>query len=133
MTTSDEYFINAAAGTPTADGRFEKVAEITPLNFAPGLTFRPVLGERVLVNHVHFDTHTEAPTHSHEEEQVVVVLEGEFEFWIGDDIRVMRRGDVAVVPPWVPHGARTGDTTCLELDIFSPPRRQLLAALRPGG
>ena len=61
-----------------------------------------MLGDDVLVNHVHFDPHVEAPTHVHVEEQIVVVLEGEFEFWIDDESRTMRRGDVAVVPPWVP-------------------------------
>ena len=129
--TSEEYFVTEALGTPATEGRFVRVDEIDPLSFAPGLTFRPVLGDGVLVNHVHFDPRTQAPTHSHVEEQIMVVLDGEFEFWIGDDARILRRGDVAVVPPWVPHGARTHDSTCLELDVFCPPRSQLLKALQP--
>jgi hypothetical protein len=39
----------------------------------------------------------------------------------------MRKGDVAVIPAWVPHGAWTTDTTCLEVDVFCPPRKTLLA------
>jgi hypothetical protein len=38
----------------------------------------------------------------------------------------MRKGDVAVVPSWVPHGAWTTDTHCLEVDVFAPPRSSLL-------
>jgi hypothetical protein len=38
----------------------------------------------------------------------------------------MRRGDVAVVPSWVPHGAWTTGSHCLEVDVFSPPRQSLL-------
>jgi hypothetical protein len=38
----------------------------------------------------------------------------------------MRKGDVAVVPSWVPHGAWTTDTHCLEIDVFAPPRTSLL-------
>jgi hypothetical protein len=30
----------------------------------------------------------------------------------------------------VPHGARTEDTTCLEVDVFTPPRKTLLDAAR---
>jgi hypothetical protein len=41
-------------------------------------------------------------------------------------VRVMRRGDVCVVPAWVPHGAWTGDGKCLEIDVFVPPRQSLL-------
>jgi quercetin dioxygenase-like cupin family protein len=64
--------------------------------------------------------------HVHEEEQIVIVLDGEFEFSIDGDVRTMRPGDVAVIPPWVPHGARTLDTRCTEVDVFTPPRRSLL-------
>lgn len=133
MTDSDAYFRTEAEGVPTAPGRFVRVADVPAVSFKEGLTFKPVLGEAVLVNHVYFEPHVEAPTHVHVEEQVVVVVEGELEFWVDDDTRTMRRGDVAVVPPWVPHGARTHDSSCLEIDIFSPPRQQLLALLRPKG
>ena len=37
-----------------------------------------------------------APRHVHEEEQIVVVIEGEFTFDLDGDVRVMRKGDVAV-------------------------------------
>jgi quercetin dioxygenase-like cupin family protein len=56
----------------------------------------------------------------------VVVLEGEFEFHIDGESRTMRPGDVAVIPPWVPHGARTSESPCSEVDMFAPPRRTLL-------
>jgi quercetin dioxygenase-like cupin family protein len=117
-------------GTPTADGRFVDVSAIEAVEFVPGLQFQPVLGEKTLVNFVSFDPNTEAPMHVHVEEQVVIVTEGEFEFTIGDETRTMRPGDVAVIPSWVPHGAHTGDKTCKEIDVFSPPRETLLEHAR---
>jgi len=102
------------------------VNAITPVEFVPGLEFRPVLGERTMTNFVRFAPHTVAPTHVHEEEQIVIVLEGEMEFELDGEVRTMRVGDVAVAPPWVPHGARTLDTSCYEVDVFNPPRRSLL-------
>jgi gentisate 1,2-dioxygenase len=62
----------------------------------------------------------------HEEEQIVIVLEGELTFDLDGDVRTMRRGDVAVVPSWVPHAAWTTDGHCLEIDVFCPPRQSLL-------
>ncbi len=97
-----------------------------PVEFVPGLTFRPVLGERTMTNFVMFAPHTQAPVHVHEEEQIVIVLDGEFEFDLDGDVRTMRTGDIAVVPPWVPHGARTKDSMCYEVDVFNPPRKTLL-------
>ena len=124
---SAEHFSTEAGGEPTAPGRFVEVSQVPSVEFVPGLEFRPVLGERTMVNFVSFEPHTEAPLHVHEEEQIVIVLDGEFEFEIDGDVRLMRKGDVAVIPSWVPHGARTLDSPCYEADVFNPPRRSLLA------
>ncbi|MGH3494762.1 MAG: cupin domain-containing protein, partial [Sciscionella sp.] len=119
MSSNTQHFSTAGAGTPTAAGRFVDVDAIEAVEMVPGLNFRPVLGEGAIVNIVSFEPHTEAPLHSHVEEQIVVVTEGEFEFTIGGATRTMRAGDVAVIPPWVPHGARTEDAPCRELDVFT--------------
>ncbi len=124
---SNAHFSTDAAGTPTSPGRYVVVEDVAPVEFVPGLEFRPVLGEKTMTNFVHFEPHTEAPVHVHEEEQIVIVLEGEFEFELDGDVRVMKPGDVAVVPSWVPHGARTQDSSCYEVDVFNPPRSTLLA------
>jgi quercetin dioxygenase-like cupin family protein len=126
MGSEAQHFSTEVGGVPTAKGRYARVDEVPPVEFVPGLEFRPILGERTLANFVSFEPHTEAPRHVHEEEQIVIVLDGEFEFDLDGDVRVMRPGDVAVVPPWVPHGARTRDTRCYEVDVFNPPRRTLL-------
>lgn len=130
MTSSTEHFSTEGAGTPTAKGRFVDVDAIEAVEMVPGLTFRPVLGDGSIVNVVHFDPHTEAPLHSHVEEQIVVVVEGEFDFTIDGATRTMRAGDMAVIPPWVPHGARTRDVACQELDVFTPPRATLVEHAR---
>ena len=126
MTSETQHFSTEGGGTPTAAGRYVDVSAIDYAEFVPGLRFRPVLGEQTMVNFVSFEPHTEAPRHVHVEEQIVIVLEGEFEFDVDGERRTMRRGDVAVIPPWVPHGARTGDSSCLEVDVFNPPRQTLL-------
>ena len=56
----------------------------------------------------------------------MIVVDGEFTFDLDGDVRTMRRGDVAVVPAWVPHGAWTTHSHCLEIDVFAPPRQSLL-------
>jgi quercetin dioxygenase-like cupin family protein len=126
VTSAHEHFSTEAACDPTAAGRFIEVASIAPLGILPGLEFRPVLGEETLVNFVHFAPHSEAPRHVHEEEQIVIVLDGEFDFELDGEVRTVRRGDVVAVPSWVPHGARTNDSECLEVDVFNPPRQTLL-------
>jgi quercetin dioxygenase-like cupin family protein len=129
MSDAQSHF-TTEGGTPTADGRFVDVQAIDPVEMLPGLNFRPVLGEGTMLNFVTYAEHTEAPRHVHVEEQIVLVLEGEMDFEIDGDVRTMRPGDVAVVPPWVPHRAQTHDTTCVEVDVFNPPRATLLEHAR---
>lgn len=124
------HFSLEGAGTPTSPGIFVDPATIPAVEFVPGLKFQPTVGELTLANYVTFEPHTEAPMHSHLEEQVVIVVDGEFEFTIDGQTRTMRVGDVAVIPPWVPHGAVTHDHGCTEIDVFSPPRATLLDLAR---
>ena len=120
------HFTTEPGGIPAGPGRYVNVDELTPVEFLPGLGFRPVLGQKGMTNFVSFEPGATAPRHVHEEEQIVIVLEGEFTFDLDGDVRTMRKGDVAVIPSWVPHGAWTTDTRCLEVDVFVPPRSSLL-------
>ena len=120
------HFTTEAQGERGGIGRYVNIDTLEPVEFVPGLGFRPVVGQRAMTNFVSFQPGAIAPRHVHEEEQIVIVLDGEFEFSIDGDVRTMRPGDVAVIPPWVPHGARTLDSRCTEVDVFTPPRRSLL-------
>ena len=121
------HFSTEALGEPAGTGRYVHVDSISAAEFVPGLGFRPVLGQRGMANFVDFAPGVTAPRHVHEEEQIVIVLDGEFTFDLDGDVRVMRPGDVAVIPAWVPHAAWTTDSHCREVDVFVPPRRSLLA------
>jgi quercetin dioxygenase-like cupin family protein len=127
MSGSDAQHFSLEGGEKaTAPGVFVDPSTIPPVEFVPGLRFQPTLGQNSLANLVTFEPHAEAPMHVHVEEQVIVVVDGAFEFTIDGETRTMRRGDIAVVPPWVPHGAVAGEEGCVEVDVFSPPRTTLL-------
>ena len=129
MSNPDEYF---AGANPRSEqqGQWVRWADLDPLEMVPGLTFQPVLGERLMVNFVTFEPHTEAPVHWHDEEQITYVMDGEFEFEVAGEVRTLRRGDAVVIPPNVPHGARTRESGCVEIDVFHPPRQGVLDAMR---
>ena len=124
------YFGADPALRPAGKGTYVELDAVDMVEFVDGLEFRPVVGERMMVNFVHYAQNTEAPSHAHAEEQVTFVIDGEFEFDLDGDVRTMRRGTAVHVPPGVPHGARTLASTCFEVDVFAPPRRVLLEAMR---
>jgi quercetin dioxygenase-like cupin family protein len=130
VTDPDSYFAGDQSTQASGGGTFVAWDEMSPIEMVPGLQFQPVVGENVMVNFVRFAPHTEAPLHWHDEEQVSFVLEGELEFEVGGETRVLRRGEALVIPPNVPHAARTHEGSCLEVDVFHPPRRGILDAMR---
>jgi quercetin dioxygenase-like cupin family protein len=122
---SKEYFIEGAKTVPEDPEHPSLFRSIDDIPFVPlgeGLKFRPLFGTNLLVNYVYFDANTVAPVHQHAEEQIGTSIEGEFEFELNGVKQIIRPGIYYVVPPHVPHGARSFDTPCIALDIFSPPR-----------
>ena len=129
MDDPGRYF--AQDSTPEgARGVWVEWQELAPLDVVPGLRFQPVVGEKVMANFVRFEPHTEAPLHWHEEEQISFVIDGELEFEVAGETRLLRRGDAVVIPPNTPHAARTLDGPCLEVDVFHPPRQGVLDMMR---
>lgn len=118
------YFSTQHGAQPDPDfpPQFVNRDDIPFVQLSPGIRFKPVFGKNILFNYVYFDPHTEAPMHQHPEEQVGTVLEGELEFEMRGEKRIIRPGEVWVAPANVLHAARTGDSPCVALDIFSPPR-----------
>ncbi len=126
MSKDARYFAQQAGAQPAGRGSFFKWDDQEQIEILPGLLFQPILGEQLMANFVSFEPNVVAPVHWHDEEQISIVLEGEFEFEVGGEKKLIRRGEAVLIPPNVPHGARTYDSTCLELDIFNPPRHGLL-------
>jgi quercetin dioxygenase-like cupin family protein len=101
--------------------------DVPSLPVEPGIVVQPVLGSRMNISFIYFEPHTVAPVHQHREEQLGTVLEGSLEFELAGEKRILRPGDVYVIPPDVPHGAVTNQESCITLDVFSPPRQGLRA------
>jgi quercetin dioxygenase-like cupin family protein len=89
---------------------------------------RLVTGERMMLAHVYLKKGCIVPRHQHENEQITYVLEGALRFWLGEDgaeERVVRAGEVLVIPSNLPHKAEALEDT-LDVDVFSPPRQDWL-------
>ncbi len=123
-------YFEAGHGEPTEPGRIVTVeTELPGIDLTPGLRSHPLVGKKLLASFVRYQPNSVAPLHAHEEEQVFIVLEGELEITLGDEVRRVKAGDAALIPAWVPHSVRSLDQPAYQLDVFSPPRRALLELL----
>jgi quercetin dioxygenase-like cupin family protein len=87
-----------------------------------------ITGSGLMLAHVRFKEGAVVPTHSHHNEQMTYVLEGAMRFFIGEGAGeefMVRAGEVVVIPSNVPHRAEVLEDT-LEMDVFTPPRRDWL-------
>ncbi|MBD0416835.1 cupin domain-containing protein [Oryzicola mucosus] len=61
--------------------------------------------------------------HSHENEQIAYILQGQILFFVGEEQHLLGPGGVLVIPPNVRHwGEVVGDEVVLNLDVFTPRR-----------
>jgi len=100
---------------------FIEMGQLPEREPVPGFRARFVHTNHVTVAHWRIAGGHPIPIHSHPHEQIVNVLEGEFELVLDGERRVMGPGSVAVVPPNVPHGGRSV-TDCWLIDVFHPVR-----------
>ena len=126
--TQPGYFGTASAG-PTADGRFARVDARPAIEVSPGVVIRALPGTNLMLSHVTIEPDCVAAAHTHDEEQMGLVIEGSCEFILGDERRTLGPGDVYWAPPGVVHGARAVGGRCVIVDMFSPPRAALMELL----
>jgi unsaturated pyranuronate lyase len=101
---------------------FDDVAAIPPQAIWDGLIARAVHGERITLAVVEIDPGADLPEHSHENEQLGIVLHGSLTFRVGDEERTLGPGDTWRIESNAPHSGRGGPEGAVVIDVFSPPR-----------
>lgn len=88
-------------------------------------------GERMMmVLNATLPGHT-VPTHSHRQEQIGMVYGGKALVRIGDEERLVQRGDFYCIPADVPHSDTCiGDEPFVMLDVFYPVREDFIEKLK---
>ena len=87
----------------------------------PGFFVRFVHSDNMTFAHWSIKQDAVLPEHRHEHEQVVNVIEGEFELTIENDTRRLRNGEVGIIPSNAVHSGRA-ITDCKVIDVFYPIR-----------
>jgi quercetin dioxygenase-like cupin family protein len=103
---------------------FHNPKERAVKELVPGINAKTFWGEKMLAAVVDLDPNVHLPRHSHPHEQLGIVIEGEIEFIIEDEKKILGPGEVYVIPGDVAHEARTFDQPVKVLDVFSPVREE---------
>lgn len=100
---------------------FINLSELEEKELVPGFQVRFVHSENMTFAYWTIDPGAGMPDHAHPHEQVYNLTEGEFELTVGGETKIMKPGQVAVIPGNVPHSGKA-ITRCKVIDVFYPVR-----------
>ncbi len=94
----------------------------------PGKNYRKVLAhsENLMIVEVYFEDGFDALEHKHVHEQASYCAEGEFEFRIGGEVKVIKEGDTVYMPSNVMHSCKVLTPKGKLVDVFTPQREDFL-------
>ncbi len=101
---------------------FDELAAIRPHRLFDGILARAVSGERVALAVVELEPGAAVAEHSHDNEQLGIVLRGALTLRIGDEERTLAPGETWCIAPNVVHRGHAGPDGAVVIDVFSPPR-----------
>ena len=91
-----------------------------PMELVPGARTRTFWGEQMLLSLVEIDADSEVPLHTHPHEQGGIIIEGELEMGVAGEVKLLKPGDMYIIPGGVEHYAKARAVKAVALDIFSP-------------
>jgi len=98
-----------------------ELKKLPELEIAPGIKAYAVTTDTLTVLHVKIEKNAILPEHSHYNEQVINVTEGELELTVDGVTHSLTAGKVMVLPPNKIHSGRA-ITDCKIVDVFHPAR-----------
>lgn len=113
--------------------RVVRYLDVPLVELVPGSNSHLVSAENITVSFLTMNPDSYFTTHRHESEQVMIVVDGECDEIVEGKLYHLKEGDVIILPSNIEHGAYISDRGCKAIDIFSPPREDLVAKLRETG
>ena len=93
----------------------------------PGAKLWAVGMEKAMLTYFELEPNTLFSEHSHEAEQITLVLDGELTFCYEQKEITLKPGEVIAIPSNVVHSVFTADKPCKAVDTWSPIRKYFLS------
>ncbi len=101
---------------------FFRKSELKEKQVLEGITLRAVSGDKTMMTFFEFEPNSVIPSHNHPHEQITYVIEGEMEFLLERETKVVKAGEGVVIPSNQEHSARILSTPAKAVDAWHPVR-----------
>jgi quercetin dioxygenase-like cupin family protein len=102
--------------------KFYSVAALKDKKLAEGISIRSIWGEKAMLTFFELQPGAIIPRHAHPNEQITYVLEGELEFTVAGNKKILRPGEGVVVAPNEEHEAKVTGKFTRAMDAWAPIR-----------
>ena len=99
------------------------LATLESKELMPGYHGKMVHGQQLTWAFWTVEEGAEVPEHHHPQEQMMHVVEGQFEFTLNGQTQVYTDGAIVHIPSNIPHSGKAL-TACKLMDVFSPVREE---------
>jgi quercetin dioxygenase-like cupin family protein len=99
-------------------------------NLHGGIQRKVITTDNIMIVQYIYEPGADFPKHQHPQEQVVMVNNGELEFWVEKEENKfnLNPGSILTIPGDMPHGARVlGDQPVDSINIFHPIKEEFLS------
>jgi quercetin dioxygenase-like cupin family protein len=111
---------------------FDNLSSLELRRIWDGVHARVIHGDRITLGVIELDAHSVVPEHSHEHEQLGILLSGSLMFRVGEESRELGPGETWSVPSSAPHEVHVGPDGAVVLDVFAPTRDDWRTAPQAG-
>ena len=102
------------------EAQFHPKKSLVPRPVLKGARMWSVALENTMFSYFEIDPESRFDWHSHRNEQITMVLEGELFFKFRDKKVCVRKGEVIAIPSNTPHEAYTQTSSVIAVDAWSP-------------
>ncbi len=106
-----------------------RYADVPTIELTPGIKAHIISSEKITLSFASAEPNAPLPPHRHENEQMLIVMDGAIDFVIEGKQYHVEKGDVIVLPSNTEHGAYFTEKGARVIDVFSPPRQDFVAKL----
>ncbi len=105
---------------------FFKESDLKARQVLEGITLRAVSGDKTMMTFFEFEPNAVIPSHKHPHEQITYVIEGEMEFTVESETKVLKNGDGVVILSNQKHSAKILNKPTKAVDAWYPVREDYL-------
>lgn len=103
------------------------IKNVTAVTTSAGIKMWEIHSDNVMMTYFELQPYCGHDMHSHENEQITYIIEGEMDIEIGNVSHMLTAGDAIVIPSAIPHKTYAREKLTKTIDCWYPVRKDFIS------